>query len=324
MTSQLGTDINTDQILAQMRQGQANSQLPSEVTQQGVIVQPGTTAPFMLLDLYSPTGAYDSIFLANYATINLQYALTRLPGVGQVQIFGAGPYAMRIWVNPDKLASLGVTVSDITNAVKAQNKVNPAGQVGGEPVPPGQQFTYNVRAPGRLPTAEEFDEIVVRAQSDGSILRLKDVARVELGSQYYSFVARLGVSGEKKPSQPAALIALYLTPGSNALQTRAAVLKMMDEAKGQVPPGAGLHYRARHDTRCQRRHPRNLQDTRRGPAPGHHRRLHFPAGLQGHADSAARRSCLSGRDLHGLSHAWLLHQYPVAFGYGPGDWTGRR
>ena len=233
----LGTDINTDQILAQMRQGQANSQLPSEVTQQGVIVQPGTTAPFMLLDLYSPSGAYDNIFLANYATINLQYALTRLPGVGQVQIFGAGPYAMRIWVNPDKLASLGVTVSDITNAVKAQNKVNPAGQVGGEPVPSGQQFTYNVRAPGRLPTAEEFGEIVVRAQSDGSILRLKDVARVELGSQYYSFVARLGESAAKKPSQPAALIALYLTPGSNALQTKAAVVKMMDEAKGRFPQG---------------------------------------------------------------------------------------
>ena len=99
--------------------------LPAEVTQQGVIVQPGTTAPFMLLDLYSPTGAYDNIFLANYATINLQYALTRISGVSQVQIFGAGPYAMRIWVNPDRLASLGVTVSDITNAVKAQNKVNP-------------------------------------------------------------------------------------------------------------------------------------------------------------------------------------------------------
>jgi HAE1 family hydrophobic/amphiphilic exporter-1 len=140
-------------------------------------------------------------------------------------------------VNPDKLASLGVTVSDISNAVKAQNKVNPAGQVGGEPVPLGQQFTYNVRAPGRLPTAEEFGEIVVRAQSDGSILRLKDVARVELGSQYYFYISRLGVAGENKPSQPAALLALYLTPGSNALQTRAAVLKMMDEAKGRFPQG---------------------------------------------------------------------------------------
>ena len=234
---QLGTDVNTDQILAQMRTGQANSQLPSEVVQQGVLVQPGTTAPFMLLDLYSPGGVYDNIFLANYATINLQYALTRISGVSQVQIYGAGPYAMRIWVNPDRLARLGVTVSDITNAVKSQNKVNPAGQVGGEPVPSGQQFTYNVRAPGRLPSVEEFNDIVVRAQADGSILRLKDVARVELGSQYYSYLARLGAADDKKPAQPAALIALYLTPGSNALQTRDAVLKMMDESKRRFPQG---------------------------------------------------------------------------------------
>ena len=238
----LGTDINTDQILAQMRTGQANSQLPAEVTQQGVLVQPGTTAPFMLLDLYSPTGVYDNIFLANYATINLQYALTRVSGISQVQIFGAGPYAMRIWVNPDKLANLGVTVSDITSAVKAQNKVNPAGQIGGEPVPQGQQFTYNVRAPGRLPTAREFDDIVIRAQPDGSILRLGDVARVEMGSQYYSYNARMGSASEEegkppKPAQPAALVAIYLTPGSNALQTRANVLKMMKEAKGRFPQG---------------------------------------------------------------------------------------
>src|SRR6201995_7740 len=225
----LGTDINTDQILAQMRQGQAASQLPSEVTQQGVIVQPGTTAPFLLLNLYSPSGTYDNIFLANYATINLQYALTRIQGVSQVQIFGAGPYAMRIWVNPDRLARLGVTVSDITNAVKAQNKVNPGGQVGGEPVPAGQQFTYNVRAPGRLPTAEEFNQIVVRAQPDGGILRLKDVARVEMGSQYYSSQAGLIRSGQAKPPQPEAFIAFSLNPGSSALKTQAAVLKMMEE-----------------------------------------------------------------------------------------------
>jgi hydrophobic/amphiphilic exporter-1 (mainly G- bacteria), HAE1 family len=242
----LGTDVNTDQILAQMRTGQANSQLPTEVVQQGVLVQPGTTAPFMLLDLYSPSGVYDNIFLANYAIINLQYALTRVSGVSQVQIYGAGPYAMRIWVNPDRLANLGVTVSDITSAVKAQNKVNPAGQVGGEPVPAGQQFTYNVRAPGRLPTVEEFNQIVVRAQPDGSVLRLKDVARVELGSQYYSYLARLGVSGEGKPAQPAALIALYLTPGSNAIETRNAVLKMMGEAQGRFPQG--LNYIVALDT----------------------------------------------------------------------------
>ena len=134
-----------------------------------------------------------------------------------------------------------MTVTDITNAVKAQNKVNPAGQIGGEPVPQGQQFTYNVRAPGRLPTAADFDEIVVRAQADGSILRLKDVARVEMGSQYYSYNARLGKAPEEgkpsAPTGPAALIAIYNTPGSNALQSRAAILKMMEEAKGRFPQG---------------------------------------------------------------------------------------
>ena len=172
------------------------------MTQQGVIVQPGTTAPFMLLDLYSPTGVVRQHFPGQLRDHQLQYALTRITGISQVQIFGAGPYAMRIWVNPDKLANLRVTVSDITNAVKAQNKVNPAGQIGGEPVPQGQQFTYNVRAPGRLPTAADFDEIVVRAQADGSILRLKDVARVEMGSQYYSYNARMGLAPEEgKPAQ---------------------------------------------------------------------------------------------------------------------------
>jgi HAE1 family hydrophobic/amphiphilic exporter-1 len=242
----LGTDVNTDQILAQMRTAQANAQLPSEVTQQGVIVKPGTSAPFMLLDLYSSNGEFDDTFLSNYANINLQYALTGIPGVGQVQVFGAGPYAMRIWVNPDRLASLGVTVSDITDAVKAQNKVNPAGQIGGEPVPSGQQFTYNVRAPGRLPTAQKFGDIVIRAQPDGSILRLRDVARIELGAQNYSYIARMGLAGENKPTQPAALIALYLTPGSNALTTRNAVLKMMREARGRFPQG--LDYAVALDT----------------------------------------------------------------------------
>jgi hydrophobic/amphiphilic exporter-1 (mainly G- bacteria), HAE1 family len=226
----LGTDVNGDQILAQMRTSQANSQLPSSVIQQGVIVQPSAMAPFMLIDVYSPSGIYDNIFLANYATINLQYALTRLPGLSQVQIFGAGPYAMRCWVNPDKLASLGVTVPDITNAIQAQNNVNPAGQIGGEPVPKGQQFTYNVRAPGRLVSAEDFGQIVVRALPDGSILRLKDVARVELGAQYYTMEGRLN-------GKPAALVGIYLTPGSNALQTERAVLKLMKEAKGRFPQG---------------------------------------------------------------------------------------
>ena len=222
------TNVNTDQILAQMRVLQANSQLPASVLNQGVTVQKSTAAPLMLIDLSSPKGTYDNIFLANYATINLNDAITRVPGVASVSIFGAGQYAMRCWVNPDKLANLGITVPEIISAIQAQNTVNPAGQIGSEPVPPVQQFTYTVRAPGRLPTAEEFGDIIVRARSDGSILRLNDVARIELGAQNYSVIGRLN-------SQPAALIAVYQTPGSNAVQTALAVRKLMGPAKERFP-----------------------------------------------------------------------------------------
>src|SRR5271170_2500313 len=224
------TNVNTDQILAQMRVLQANSQLPTSVLNQGVTVQQSTAAPLMLIDLSSPNGTYDNIFLANYATINLNDAITRVPGVASVSVFGAGQYAMRCWVNPDKLANLGITVPEIISAIQAQNNVNPAGQIGGEPVPPGQQFTYTVRAPGRLPSAEEFGQIIVRANPDQGILRLKDVARVELGAQSYSVIGRLN-------GQPAALIAIYQSPGSNAVATAAAVRKVMEEARTRFPQG---------------------------------------------------------------------------------------
>ncbi len=224
----LGTNANTDQILAQMRQGQANSQLPSAVINSGVTVQQSTSSPLMLLALSSPNGTYDNVFLANYAFINLNYALTRLPGVASVSVFGAGQYSMRVWVNPDTLANLGVTVPEIISAVQAQNAVNPAGQIGGAPVPPGQTFTYNVRAPGRLTTPEEFGQIIIRATPDGGVLRLKDVARVELGAQNYNLEGRFN-------GKPAALLGIYLTPGANALQTSGEVRKFMLEAKGRFP-----------------------------------------------------------------------------------------
>src|SRR5262250_1519959 len=148
------TDPSTDQILAQMRTNQANSQLPSDVVNYGVTVQKSTAAPLMLIDLYSPKGTYDNIFLANYANINLNDEFTRVKGIASVSVFGAGQYAMRIWVKPDALAKLGLTIPEIISAINAQNTVNPAGTVGGEPVPKGQEFTYAVRAQGRLQTAE--------------------------------------------------------------------------------------------------------------------------------------------------------------------------
>jgi hydrophobic/amphiphilic exporter-1 (mainly G- bacteria), HAE1 family len=235
----IDTETNTDQILSQMRVLQANAQLPSAVLNNGVTVQKSTASPLMLIDLSSTTDTFDNIFLANYAFINLNDELTRVPGVASVSIFGAGQYAMRCWVNPDKLANLGVTVPEIISALRAQNTVNPAGQIGGEPVPPGQQFTYSVRAPGRLPSAEEFGQIIVRADSNGGILRLRDVARIELGAQNYSVIGRYN-------GKPAALLAIYQAPGSNAVATAAAVRKVMEEAKTRFP--SGLQYVVALDT----------------------------------------------------------------------------
>ena len=227
------TDPNTDQMLAQMRSSQANSQLPQEVNAAGVTVQKSTSAPLMLVSLYSPDGTYDSTFLANYAYINLNDQLTRVPGIASVTIFGAGQYAMRLWVKPDQLAKLNITIPEIVDAVKSQNAVNPAGQIGSEPVPPGQEFTYAVGATGRLQTEEEFGNIVVRANPDGSLVRVKDVARIHLGAQTYNLRGRLN-------GKPAAVLALYQLPGSNAIAAAEGVKKLMTELSQRFP--ADLKY----------------------------------------------------------------------------------
>src|SRR5919108_3849111 len=150
------TDPSVDQVLVNLRYSQAVSQLPPDVVNQGVAIVKSVTSPLALFVLYSPKGTYDALFLANYAFVNLNDPLTRVPGIGQVQTFGAGQYAIRLWVNPDTLGKLDITVSEIVSALQRQNTVNPAGQVGGEPVPPGQEFTYAVRAHGRLTSVEDF------------------------------------------------------------------------------------------------------------------------------------------------------------------------
>src|SRR6202046_2923546 len=194
------TDPNTDLILAQSRETQAASQLPVDVTNYGITVRKSVTAPLMLFALYSPHGTYDANFLSNYAYINLVDPITRSQGIGNVQVFGAGQYAMRLWVKPDTLAKLGITVPDIISAIQAQNTVNPAGKAGGEPAPKGQEFTYAVLAQGRLLSPEEFGRIVVRETPDGGIVRVRDVARIELGSQDYSTAGRFN-------GRPSAVIA---------------------------------------------------------------------------------------------------------------------
>ena len=233
------TDPNIDQVLTQLRVAQATSQLPPEVNTAGVTVQKSFSAPLMLVDLYSPNSSYDNVFLANYAYINLVDQLTRVPGIAKVLVFGAGQYAMRIWVQPDKLAKLQVTVPQIIQAIQIQNTVNPAGKIGGEPVPQGQQFTYTVRAQGRLVSAEEFGEIIIRANPDGSNLRLKDVARLELGAQTYDVVGRYN-------GKPSAILALYQLPGANAVQAAKGVRTAMETLKKRFP--ADLDYKVGLDT----------------------------------------------------------------------------
>src|SRR5881296_4125470 len=224
----VATDPNIDQVLTQLRVAQAQSQLPADVNNYGITVKKSTTAPLMLIALYSPKGSYDGTFLANYGYINIFDPLTRVPGIGNVQIFGAGQYAMRLWVKPDQLAKLGITVPDIITAVQKQNTVNPAGQVGSEPIPSGQKFTYTVRAQGRLQTPQEFGEIVVRANPDGSFVRVKDIARIDLGAQTYNLRGRLN-------GQPSAILAVYQLPGTNAIKAAEGVRKLMAEAKQRFP-----------------------------------------------------------------------------------------
>ena len=233
------TDPNIDQVLAQMRKAQADSKLPSEVRDYGVTVKKSTSSPLMLVALSSPGGSYDATFLANYAYINLNDQITRVPGIASVTVFGAGQYAMRLWVKPDQLAKLNLTVPEIVDAIKKQNTVNPAGQVGAEPVPEGQEYTYAIRAQGRLEDPKEFAQIVLRANPDGSLVRLKDVARIELGSQTYAMSGRLN-------GKPAAVLALYQLPGSNAIAAVDGVTRLMEEVKKNFP--SDLEYNIPLDT----------------------------------------------------------------------------
>jgi multidrug efflux pump len=233
------TDPNIDQVLAQLRENQAASQLPASVQQYGVTLLKSPSSPMMLIGLSSPNGTHDATFLANYAYINLVDQITQLKGISNINVFGAGQYAMRFWVKPDQLAKLNLTVNDIITAINAQNSPNPAGQVGGPPTPQGQEFTYAITAQGRLVTEKEFGEIIVRENPDGSVVRLKDVARIELGAQLYSVVGKLN-------GKPSAILAIYQLPDSNALDDEKAVLKLMAKLKQSFP--ADLDYAVSLDT----------------------------------------------------------------------------
>ncbi|HEY1557499.1 MAG TPA: multidrug efflux RND transporter permease subunit [Kofleriaceae bacterium] len=230
VTFDVGTDIDVDNVLVNNRYSQAEPFLPGDVKNFGVTIKKSLAFPLIVVSLYSPDGRYDSTFLANYGLININDALLRIKGVGDIRNFGSSDYALRIWLDPDRLARLSLTVTDVQSAIRQQNVVNPAGQIGGEPAPAGNQITYTVRAQGRLVTPEEFGNIVVREAPDGSIIHLKDIARVELGAlnyqQYGTFNGR-----------PAAVVAAFQSPGSNSLEVASNIKATMVELAKRFPPG---------------------------------------------------------------------------------------
>src|SRR5271167_4725858 len=224
----VGTDVDIDQVQVQNRLAQATSSLPAAVSNYGLTTQQTVGIPLLVFSISSPNRTWDQTFLANYVAINIQDELARIPGIGQVKLFGASSYAMRIWVAPDILSKLQLTVADLEKAIAAQNVVNPVGQIGGEPAPPGQQLTYTVRAQGRLLNADEFGNIIVRANPDGSLVRLKDVARIDLGAETYTEQASFN-------GAPAAIVGLFQNPASNGLAAANLAKAKMAELERHFP-----------------------------------------------------------------------------------------
>src|SRR5689334_12628298 len=235
VTFDVDTNPNIDQVNVQNRIAQAQPNLPSDVNQYGLTLRKSTGLPMLIVGIYSPKQTYNALFLANCANINLIDAIYRVPGVGDVRIFGAGDYAMRVWAKPDRLAQLGLTVPDLVRALQAQSTVNPSGHIGAQPVPSGQEVTYTVRAQGRLQTTDEFGQIVVRSNPDGSVVRLKDVARVELGALNYQQIGRVD-------GQPGCAIAVFQAPGSNALEVAKGVKQVMADLQPRFPPDLNYAY----------------------------------------------------------------------------------
>jgi HAE1 family hydrophobic/amphiphilic exporter-1 len=236
---EVGVDQDTANVLTQNRVSSAEARLPQEVTAQGVTVKKQSPSILMVISLSSPGGSYDANFLINYASINVRDQLLRIPGIAQVDLFGGTDYGLRVWLRPDKLAKLGLTPSDVTAAIQEQNLQAPAGRIGAAPTPADQAFTYTVSAPSRLVTTQEFENIILRQASTGSVVRIRDVGRAELGSQDYNSFGRLN-------GKPSGAMAVYLLPGANQLKASEAIYETMAKAKGLFPPD--LDYTIVYDT----------------------------------------------------------------------------
>lgn len=228
VTFDVGTDPTIATVNVQNRVSQAMSGLPVEVTSTGVVTEKSSTSMLLVATLFSPNGTYDEVFLSNYASINLKDALARVPGVGKAEVLTDFAYAMRIWMDPDRMTGLGVTQADVMSAIRDQNLTVSAGQIGAPPAPDNQQFQYSVTAQGRLATVAEFENIIIRTGDSGGVLRMKDIARIELGASSY------GVSGRYE-GQPATVLAVYQAPGENALTVAAGVYSELERLSQAFP-----------------------------------------------------------------------------------------
>jgi HAE1 family hydrophobic/amphiphilic exporter-1 len=228
VTFEVGTDPDIAAVNVQNRVSQSVAQLPSEVTDNGVVTQKASTNMLLVMAIYSPEGTYDEVFLSNYAAINLKDALARINGVGKAEVLTAFDYAMRFWLDPERMTSLGLTPGDVIAAIREQNIEASAGQIGAAPVPEGQQFQYTIRAQGRLVTAEEFGDIVVRTGDAGAVVRMRDISRVELGASFYSASGRFN-------GQPATILAVYQAPGANAVAVADGVRAELDRLSAAFP-----------------------------------------------------------------------------------------
>src|SRR5262245_18135737 len=226
---EVGSNQDMDNVFTQNRVSQAMPQLPQSVKNYGVTVKKALAFPLLVISVKSPNGTFDSSFLSNYATLNINDPLARIPGVGQINLFGGTDYAMRIWLRPDRIGRLSLTVPDIANAISQQNQLSPAGQIGGPPSPPGTEFTYTVRTQGRLLDEHEFGDILLRTAADGSQVRLKDVARLELGTMLYNAIGRHN-------AKPSAVIAVFQIPGTNAVQVANSIKATMADLSKRFPP----------------------------------------------------------------------------------------
>src|SRR5947208_2155447 len=230
VTFELGTDIDLATVKTQNKVNLALPSLPPEVQREGVTVKKVSSAFLMAITLSATDDRYDSLFLNNYATINMLDKVGSIPGVGDSRLASRQDYGMRVWINPDKMAKLGLTATDVNNAIQAQNRQNPAGAIGQPPVRSSLDFQYPVNAAGRLLQPDEFGDIVVRAEADGSLLRIRDIGRVELGAQDYKGFSRLN-------QKPSSLLIVYLAPGANAVDTAARVRTLLEEASKSFPAG---------------------------------------------------------------------------------------